>query len=382
MEQQATTTEKILKQPKESNGKVFDEQKISNKKTIEQQETGAKKKKSLLRFIIIGIVLIAGVIIGYNKISFALTHEATDNAQIETQIIPVLPRVSGYVKSIAVSDYDSVKVGQLVVELDDEELQAQLLQMEADYKAAEADILNAKASLNNSAVSLKVNKGNISLSEVKMQQAEEDYQRNKNLYADQAITKKQLDDSRYALEVATQQVNNSNSDYSAADSKIAISQAAIQKAEAALDIKKAAIELQRLKISYTKIYAPQEGRLGKRNITVGQYVQAGTPLFSIVNDSTYWIVANFKETQIKKFHRGMLVDIELDAYPDIKLTGTIESLSDATGAKFSLLPPDNASGNFVKVTQRVPVKIAITNINKYKDILRAGLSAYISVPTK
>jgi membrane fusion protein (multidrug efflux system) len=381
MEEQATAT-KVLEQPKTLNGKVFDGQTANGKAMKQNGEEATKKKKSPLRFIIMGIILIAGGIFAYNKISFALTHEATDNAQIETQIIPVLPRVSGYVKSIAVTDYDSVGTGQLVVQLDDEELQTQLLQMEADYKAAEADILNAKASLNNTAVSLKVNKGDISLSEVKKQQAEEEYQRNKNLFADQAITKKQLDDSRYALEVATQEVNNSNSDYSAADSKIAISHAAIQKAEASLAIKKAAIEQQKLKISYTKIYAPQEGKLGKRNITVGQYVQAGTPLFSIVNDSTYWIVANFKETQIKKFHPGMPVNIDLDAYPDVKLTGTIESLSDATGAKFSLLPPDNSSGNFVKVTQRVPVKIAITDINKYRNYLRAGLSAYVTVPTK
>jgi membrane fusion protein (multidrug efflux system) len=378
MEEQAA----VLEEPKTSKGKAFADQKAANKKPAEQQVPEIKKKKSPLRFIILGIVLIAGGIIGYNKISFALTHETTDNAQVETQIIPVLPRVSGYVKSIAVSDYDSVRAGQLVVELDDEELQTQLAQMEAEYEAAEADVLNAKATLNNANVSLNVNKGNISLNQVKLQQAKEDYERNQKLFADQAITKKQLDDSRYALEAAAQQVNNSSSDYSAASSRIAISDASIKKAEAALDIKKAAIEQQKLKISYTKIYAPQEGKLGKKNITVGQYVQAGTPLFSIVNDSTYWIIANFKETQIKKFYPAMPVNIELDAYPDIKLTGTVESLSDATGAKFSLLPPDNASGNFVKVTQRVPVKIAINDISRYKDILRAGLSAYVSVPTK
>ncbi len=383
MEEQATATEKILKTPKTPNGKVFDEQKESNRKLMEQNGTEEKKKKkSPLRFIILGIILIVGGIFAYNKISFALRHETTDNAQIETQIIPVLPRVSGYVKSIAVSDYDSVKTSQLVVELDDDELQTQLAQMEADYQAAEADILNAKASFNNAVVSTKVNKGTITLNEVKLQQAEEDYERNQKLFTDQAITKKQLDDSHFAFEAAKQQVNNSGSDYTAANSKIAISQATIQKAEAALSMKKAAIKQQKLKISYTKIYAPQEGKLGKKNITVGQYVQAGTPLFSIVNDSTYWIVANFKETQIKKFRPGMPVNIELDAYPDVKLTGTIESLSEATGAKFSLLPPDNSSGNFVKVTQRVPVKIAISDINKYRNYLRAGLSAYISVPTK
>ncbi|HRI21370.1 MAG TPA: HlyD family secretion protein, partial [Panacibacter sp.] len=138
----------------------------------------------------------------------------------------------------------------------------------------------------------------------------------------------------------------------------------------------------KLKISYTKIYTPQPGKLGKKNVTVGQYVQAGTPMFSIVNDSTYWIIANFKETQIRKFYPGMPVEIALDAYPDLKIEGSVESLSDATGAKFSLLPPDNSSGNFVKVTQRVPVKIAIKDIAKYKDVLRAGLSAEITITVK
>lgn len=347
---------------------------------MEQQEI--KKKKSPVRFIVIAVILIVGGYFAYTKISFALTHETTDNAQVETQITPVLPRVSGYVKTIAVADYDSVKTGQLAVELDDDELQAQLLQMEADYKAAEVDILNAKAALNNASVSLKVNRGNITLSQVKKQQAEDDYKRNQNLFADQAITKKQLDDSRYALEVASQQVNNSNSDLGAADSRLAILQTAIQKTEASLGIKKAAIDQQKLKISYTKIYAPQSGKLGKKNVTVGQYVQAGTPMFSIVNDSTYWIVANFKETQIRKFYPGMPVEIALDAYPDLKLEGSIESLSDATGAKFSLLPPDNSSGNFVKVTQRLPVKIAIKDIAKYKDVLRAGLSAEVTITIK
>ncbi|MGI8952574.1 MAG: HlyD family secretion protein [Chitinophagaceae bacterium] len=346
------------------------------------QETEPKKKKSFLRFIIIGIILVAGIIYGYIKISFMLTHETTDNAQVETQITPVLPRVSGYIKTIAVNDYDSVKTGQLVVELDDAELQAQLAQMQADYNASLADIANAKASLNNTVVSLGSNKGNISLSDVRVKQAQEDYQRNQNLFADQAITKQQLDNSKYALDQAMQQYNNSESDYGTASSRIQVAKTSIQKAEASLEVKKALIEQQKLKISYTKIYAPQGGKIGKKNVSPGQFVQAGTPLFSIVNDSTYWVVANFKETQIKKFHPGMQAEIELDAYPDSSLKGNIESVSEATGARFSLLPPDNASGNFVKVTQRIPVKIDIQNVEKYKNILRDGLSVTVIVPTK
>ncbi|MBN9297252.1 MAG: HlyD family secretion protein [Filimonas sp.] len=349
---------------------------------MENQVTQSKKKKSPVRMIVIIILLVAGAIYGFKKISFALAHESTDNAQVETQISPVLPRVAGYVKNIAVNDYDSVKAGQLLVELDDAELQTQLLQMEADLKASEADIQNAKASLNSTVVSLDVNKGTINLNNVKVKQAEEDYNRNKNLFADQAITKKQLDDSRFAYEQATQQVKNSQSDLTSAQSKISVIDAALKKAEASLDAKKAAIEQQKLKISYTKIFAPMSGKIGKRNISAGQFVQTGTPLFSIVNDTTYWVVANFKETQIKKFHEGMQVEIELDAYPDQKIEGSIASLSEATGARFSLLPPDNASGNFVKVTQRVPVKIAIKDIDKYRNILRAGLSADVVVPVK
>jgi membrane fusion protein, multidrug efflux system len=340
------------------------------------------KKKSPLRLIIILLVVLVGGYFGVKAILYSLAHETTDNAQVETQISPVLPRVSGYVKTIAVNDYDSVKAGQLLVQLDDDELQTQLLQMEADYQSAQADIANAKAALNNATISLKGNKGSIDLTEVKKKQAEEDYQRNQNLFADQAITKKQLDDSKYALDQASVQYDNSHTDLNSASSRIPVLQASIQKADASLAMKKAVIEQQKLKISYSKIYAPQAGKIGKRNVSEGQFVQAGSPLFSIVNDTTYWIVANFKETQIKKFVPGMEVEFTLDAYPDTKLKGTIESVSEATGAKFSLLPPDNASGNFVKVTQRVPVKINIKDVDKYKNILRAGLSVDVSVPVK
>lgn len=335
-------------------------------------------KKSPVRIVVLGVVFFIAAYLGYTKIHFALTHETTDNAQVETQITPVLPRVAGYVKTISVKDYDSVSTGQLLVELDDAELQTQLLEMEADYKQAEADLINARAALNNAVVSLRINKGNIDLSDVRKKKAEDDLTRDQNLFNDQAITRKQLDDSKYNVETAAQQYQNAKTDLSSAESRIAVLQAGIEKATAALAVKQAKIEQTKLKLSYTKIYAPQAGKIGKKNISEGQYVQAGTPLFSIVNDTTYWIVANFKENQLKKLYPGKEVDIEVDAYPDLKLKGAIETLSEATGAKFSLLPPDNASGNFVKVTQRVPVKIRIKDMDKYRNVLRAGLSVYIS----
>ena len=345
-------------------------------------EQATKEKKSPVKAIVLILILLVAGYFGYKKINFVLTHETTDNAQIETQITPVLPRVAGYVKSIAVKDYDSVKTGQLVVELDDAELQTQLLEMEADYRQAEVDVINAKASLNNAIVTLRVNNGNIDLSQMRRKKAEDDLKRDQSLFADQAITKKQLDDSKFVVETAAQQSENSKTDLTAAQSRIAVLQAGVQKAAAGLDVKKAKIEQTKLKLTYTKIYAPQAGKIGKKNVSEGQYVQAGTPLFSIVNDSTYWVIANFKENQLKKLYPGKEVDIEIDAFPDLQIKGIIQSLSDATGAKFSLLPPDNASGNFVKVTQRVPVKIQIKDIEKYRNMLRAGLSVFVVAETK
>jgi len=345
-------------------------------------EQATKEKKSPVKIIILTAVFLVAGYFGYKKIHFLLTHETTDNAQIETQITPVLPRVAGYVKNIAVKDYDSVKTGQLVVELDDAELQTQLLEMEADYRQAEVDVINAKAAMNNAVVTLRVNKGNIDLSQMRKKKAEDDLKRDQSLFTDQAITKKQLDDTKFTVETSGQQLENSKTDLTAAESRIAVLQAGVQKAAAGLDVKKAKIEQTKLKLTYTKIYSPQAGKIGKKNVSEGQYVQAATPLFSIVNDTTYWVVANFKENQLKKLYPGKEVDIEIDAYPDAKVKGIIESLSDATGAKFSLLPPDNASGNFVKVTQRVPVKIQIKDINKYRQMLRAGLSVFVSAETR
>ncbi len=345
-------------------------------------EQVTNKKKSPVKTIVLVVILLVAGYFGYQKIHYILTHETTDNAQIETQITPVLPRVAGYVKLIVIKDYDSVKTGQLVVELDDAELQSQLMEMEADLKQADVDVVNANALLNNAQVSLKVNHGNIELSQLRSKKASDDLKRDQSLYADQAITRKQVDDSKFNVESINQQTENSKTDLLAAQSRIAVLQAGVQRATAGLGVKKAKIEQVKLKITYTKIYAPQAGRIGKKNVSEGQYVQAGTPLFSIVNDTTYWVIANFKENQLRKLYPGKEVSIEIDAFPDLKLTGTIQSLSEATGAKFSLLPPDNASGNFVKVTQRVPVKIQIKDVDKYKTMLRAGLSVFVSAEIK
>lgn len=336
----------------------------------------SSKKKSL-KPIILAVVLLVGGYFGFKKIQFSVTHETTDNAQIETQILPVLPRVSGYIKSLNIKDFDSVSKGQLLAEIDDAELQAQLDELKAGMQQANTEVVNAEATLQNAIATLSVSKGNVTLSEVRKKKAEDDQRRDQQLLNDGAITRKQADDTRFNLETTEQQLTNSKTEYTAAQTRIAILKAGVQRAKDAVAVMQAKIAQVELKLSYTKILAPMSGKIGRKTISEGQFVQAGAPIFSIVNDSTFWVVANFKENQVEALTPGKKVELRVDAYPDQKITGTVASLSEATGAKFALLPPDNSSGNFVKVTQRVPIKIWIDNDKQYRDVLRAGMSVFV-----
>jgi membrane fusion protein (multidrug efflux system) len=338
-----------------------------------------KKKQANIRKVVIGTLLLVALYFGGKKIIFSITHETTDNAQIETSIVPVLTRISGYVKTIAIKDYDSVGQNQLVAEIDDAELQVQLLEQQSDLQQSMADVSNAQAQLENGILSLKNNKGVIDLRTIKQKKANSDLKRDENLFKEQAITRKQVEETEFQLASATQELANAQTELATANNRIAVLRQNVNRAMALIEMKKTKIKETELKLSYTKIITPSAGKIGKKNINIGQFVQAGTPLFSIVNDSSYWIVANFKESQLASLQEGKNVKIRLDAFSDLNIEGTIVSLSDATGAKFSLLPPDNSSGNFIKVTQRIPVKIAINNQAAFKNKLRAGMSVFITV---
>jgi membrane fusion protein (multidrug efflux system) len=342
-------------------------------------EQEKKQKQATIRKAVIGVLLVVALYFGIKKVAFSLTHETTDNAQIETSIVPVITRISGYVKNISIKDYDSVSQNQLVAELDDAELQMQLEEQKADLLQSNADVSNAKAQLENAILSLKNNKGVIDLKTIRQKKAASDLQRDQNLFKEQAITKKQLDETEYQLSAANQEANNAQTEYATANNRIAVLRENVNRANALIQMKQAKIKETELKLSYTKITTPITGKIGKKNISIGQFVQAGTPVFSVVNDSSYWVVANFKESQLESLHEGKKVTIRVDAYSDLEVQGTITSLSDATGAKFSLLPPDNSSGNFIKVTQRIPVKISIDNQAALKSKLRAGMSVFITV---
>jgi len=342
-------------------------------------EEQKKKKQANIRKVVISTLLVVALYFGGKKVVFSITHETTDNAQIETSIVPVLTRISGYVKTISIKDYDSVGQNQLVAEIDDAELQMQLEEQKADLQQSLADVSNAQAQLENGILALKNNKGLIDLKTIKQKKSNNDLTRDQNLFKEQAITRKQLEETEFQLSSSNQELSNAQTELATANNRIAVLRQNVNRAMALIDMKKTKIKETELKLSYTKIITPSAGKIGKKNINIGQFVQAGTPLFSIVNDSSYWIVANFKESQLESLQEGKKVNIRLDAFADLAIEGTIVSLSDATGAKFSLLPPDNSSGNFIKVTQRIPVKIAINNQAAFKNKLRAGMSVFITV---
>ncbi|MGC4020573.1 MAG: HlyD family secretion protein [Cyclobacteriaceae bacterium] len=345
------------------------------------EPTETPKKRNKAPFIIIPVVLIAGFF-GVRAILHNMKYESTDNAQIETNAVPIVSRLAGFIDSVSVIDYGDVKEGQLLISIDDREYILAVLQADNDLANAKADLANAQAQLNNSQANKQVAIANQDVQQTRLQKAADDLKRDEGLFKDGAITQKQLDDSRNNLESAQKQLTSNQKQVAFATTQVVTSEAQIRKAQATVETRMAALDLSKLRLSYCNVFAPVNGQIGKRNLEVGQYIQPGQPLMTVVNKDKFWVVANFKETQLEKMKVGQEATIKLDGYPDVDIKGKVSSLSLATGAKFSLLPPDNATGNFVKITQRVPVKIEIDDDAKYKDILRAGLSVEVEVNVK
>lgn len=345
------------------------------------ENTNPPRKKSRVLFIIIGIVAVAAFF-GIRSLLHNLKYETTDNAQIESRSVPVISRVAGYIDSLGVDDYGQVSADQTIIKIDDAEYALAATQAKADWMNARADEANAQAGYQNALANKKLASANADVQLTRLNKAKADFARDEALLKEGAITTKQLEDSRSNYDAASKQYTANRDQINLASTQVAIAEAQIQKVKALIETRKAAYDQAQLKLSYCRITAPISGRIGKRTIEKGQFVQAGAPLFSIVNSESFWVVANFKETQLEKMREGQEVDINIDGYPNVELKGKISAFSQATGSKFALLPADNSTGNFVKVTQRIPVKIDIVNAAEYKNILRAGLSVEVEVNVK
>lgn len=342
--------------------------------------TKPAKKKNKVIPIILGALIIIGAVFGYTEYSYYSKHVDTDDAQIDGDISPVIARVSGYVKDINFEENTQVKQNQVLVTLDDSDYKIKLEQAQAGQVGANASVGVSQAQIIATAANTSTAKANIETAKVKLELAKKDYDRYENLVKDGSITKQAFDQAKAQKETAQATYDAAVDQYNAAVKQVGTTQSQLSVSNSGVNQRQADVDFAKLQLSYTQIKAPATGIVSKKNVQKGQLVQAGQSLFSIVNENSIYVTANFKETQLEKIHSGQKVKIDVDAYPDQEIEGEVYNFSPITGAKGSLLPPDNATGNFVKVVQRVPVKIKIANKDKaVLDKLRPGMSVKVSV---
>jgi membrane fusion protein (multidrug efflux system) len=347
-------------------------------------------KSSKRKFVlpIIAILVVVARVWGVKTFSYARAHESTDNAAVDGHLVPVLAKASGYVKLVTVSDNDHVNVDSLLVQIDPAEYQVKLAQADADLAAARATAGGAGASGQAQAAVAQATGQRSSLdAQIAAARANEtktrqDLARMQELADKQVISKMQLDAAKAAAEAASANVVALQRQTNAASGTVASAEAGVRLADARLRAAEAARDNAALQLSYTRVLAPAPGIVSRKQVEPGQLVQVGQPLFTIVADTGVFIVANMKETQLADIHVGQKAEADVDAYGGAKVEGCVESLSAATGSKFALLPPDNATGNFTKVVQRVPVRIKVTKGLGPDQPLRPGMSVGAHIDTK
>ncbi len=336
-----------------------------------------KKKKAPTTFIL-GGVLLAGIIIGVYEYLKYKNVVTTDDAQLSSNIDPVVARISDYVTSINFKDNEHVKKGQLLVQLDDKDLVIKEQQAEANLNDAQANADVSKANAASVQSMLATSKDEITSAKINFDKAKRDFERYSNLYKDGSVTQEQFDQYRTTMQSDSNMVDIANKKYESAQKQYDLSLANLASAQAAVAVKQSDLNFAKLQLSYATITAPADGIASKRSIQIGQLVGAGSSLLAVVEDSV-WVEANFKETQLNDLKPGQKAEVVIDALNGQVINGSISTFAGATGALFSLLPPDNATGNYVKVVQRVPVKVVLDNKNPAYKQLRPGLSVEVSV---
>jgi membrane fusion protein, multidrug efflux system len=343
--------------------------------------TEAPKKKSKVFLIVLILLVAGGTWFGFSKYNHGKLHEETDDAQLEANISPVIPRIAGYVKEVRVKDNQLVKKGDTLLVLDDRDIQLRVQQAEAALVTAKSNLGSAEANTNASRATINSSQANIGIVDAQIEAAKvnvwrtkQDYDRYANLITDHSITQQQFEQAQAAKETAerqlnilVQQKNQASQQTNTVASQSNATSSQIKVAEA------------KLNLSYTVVTAQESGLVSKINVQPGQFLQAGQSVFSIVLSQDIWVVANFKETQFEKMKIGQKVTVHVDAFPGHSFEATLTSFAPATGSRFALLPPDNSSGNFVKVVQRLPVKIEFNNNDAFVKQLKAGMNVSVDV---
>ena len=338
------------------------------------------KKRAIPNFIIL-LVLAGGISWISGKFIRLGSNEYTDNAQIKQHLTPVNTRVQGFVKKICFEEYQRVKKGDTLAIIDDTEYRLKVAQAEADYQNALAGKSAMYTTINTTQNNIFVTEAAIEEQRVRLLNAETDYKRYQELMKEEAVTPQQFDRVKtdYAATKARyEQLLRQKQSTSLMKQE---QTQRLEQNESAIKLAEAALNLAKLNLSYTIIRATTDGVTGRKDIHEGQLVQSGQTLVTLVDGTEKWVIANYKETQTTDMQKGQLVKIQVDAIPGIEYEGQISSISDATGSFYSVIPQDNSAGNFVKVEQRIPVRIEFTHNNRPENLerLRAGMNVECTV---
>jgi membrane fusion protein (multidrug efflux system) len=339
----------------------------------------AIKRAALALLVALGIATAADF--GYGYLTTGRYLESTDDAYVKADSTIISPKISGYIAQVLVGDNQPVKPGQLLARIDDRDFRAALDSAHADVDAAEAAVRNLDAQIALQQPVIEQETADVAAAEANLQFAQEEQARYDGLMKTGSGTIQRAQQTDAALREKNAQLLHEKSGLVAAQRKVDVLTTERAKAVAQLDRARAVEHQAALNVSYTRILAPVDGTVGARSLRVGQFVQAGTQLMAVVPLDAVYVVANFKETQLTHVRNGQPVEISIDSFHGTKLKGHVDSLSPASGLEFALLPPDNATGNFTKIVQRVPVKIVLDDHN-LTGLLRPGMSAEPTVNTK
>ena len=365
------------------------ENNTENKQVANQshEKTAKQLKKQKVRQTIVSLIGIALILWGVVKVVLLFidysSNETSNDAQVEQYISPVNLRASGYIKKICFQEHQSVKKGDTLLILDDREYRIRVMEAEAALKDAMAGANVINATLNTTETSATVYDASIAEIEVRLQKLAKDRQRYQNLVERNAATPIQLEQIETEYKATKKKLDAVLKQKKAALSGVNEVQTRKGNTEAAIERAQAALAMAKLNLSYCVVTAPCDGKLGRRALEEGQMVNAGQTVTNILPDTQKWVIANYKETQVENLHVGQTVRITVDAVSDKEFTGKITAISGATGAKYSLVPTDNSAGNFVKIQQRVPVRIDFTNLSKAdNERLAAGMMVVVKAEIK
>lgn len=346
-------------------------------------EKPVRKRGRRLLFGTAAIVLIAaGAYYGHDYWTVGRFHVETDDAYVKADNSSVAPKISGYIAEVLVRDNETVKSGQPLARIDDRDFKTTLEQAKGDVAAAEATIEAKQASLAIQESTIAAARATVDVDQANAIFAEQNNKRYATLATSGYGNIQNAQQAASQIAAAKATVVRDNAALDAAIKQVDLLKAELAQAKAALEHDLAVQDQAELNLSYATIVAPVDGVVGNRTLRIGQYVQAGTQLMTVVPTASVYVIANYKETQLTDVHAGQAVDIDVDMFPDRVYHGHVDSLAPASGQEFALLPPDNATGNFTKVVQRIPVKIVLDADSASAGDLRPGMSVQPSIDTK